>query len=114
MLYGDRQEFRVLLETLEAMLEDTGRCGQQATLQPENDVPAAAHHSFWFLSTDEVNSFRIAESNRWLLALETAAWIANYAPTSGNITTVTEQEHNSLLSTTSARLLRFSLSCLNS
>ncbi|KAF3029588.1 hypothetical protein E8E12_000053, partial [Didymella heteroderae] len=112
-LYGDRQEFRVLLETLEAMLEDTGRCGQQATLQPENDVLAAAHYSFWFLSTDEVNSFWIAESNRWLLALETAARMANHAPTGGNITTVTEQEHNSLLSTASARLLRFSLSCLN-
>ena len=44
--YGDRQEFRVLLETLEAMLEDTGCCGQQATLQLENDVLAATHYSF--------------------------------------------------------------------
>lgn len=110
--FGDRQEWRLRLHLFLALPE-------QLSTELETEYaeaaswPETSHSNYWLLSTLDVNKFRLAEANRWLVALECV--IAAAAPESGTskVLPLAQQELNSLVATAMARLLRLSLGCLN-
>ena len=106
--YGDRQEYRILLATLEAMPEDTTN-----RIQPSQDLGTSTHYGFWRLATQHVAEFRIAECNRWLLALEKTAQLAEFVQGTSCTLSLVEQEMNSLVSIAVSCLLYFLIGYLN-
>ncbi|KAF1935658.1 hypothetical protein EJ02DRAFT_484073 [Clathrospora elynae] len=109
--FGDRQEFRILYEVFMLMPQNTSQIIQDS-LEDANNNPNA-HRPYWCLSTQDVNNFRIAECNRWVLGLEILASSAECLPGTNQVLPVVEQEINSLMCTAIACILRFSLGCLN-
>lgn len=109
--FGDRQEYRIQLATFEALPIDTTSRIQATRVAATGTT--AYHHGFWSLSTDHVAKFRMAECNRWLFLLEKAAHLAEQEQGTGRHLLVEEQEINSLASTAAARMLRFSIGCLD-
>ena len=107
--YSDRQEFRTTLDFYEAL---DGDLFSITGLDQIRDADSS-HRSFWILSTEHVNNFRLAECNRWILCMEQLITAVEFTQGTKKTITVTEQQTNSLMSTTLARLLSVSLGCLN-
>lgn len=107
--FGDRQEWRIKLQLLYALPQTLGVQAQRI----HESGAENSHPNCWLLPTAHVNQFRIAEANRWLVTLECIASAAKPLQGTNQTIPLVEQEINSLMATAMARVLRFSLGCLN-
>ncbi|KAF1934644.1 hypothetical protein EJ02DRAFT_429162 [Clathrospora elynae] len=76
--FGDRQEFRILYEVFMLMPPNTSQIIRDSLEDVNNN--RNAHRPYWCLATQDVNDFRIAECNRWILGLEMLASSAECQP----------------------------------
>jgi len=105
--YGDRREFRSTLELFLHIPETAFNTDNE-----DNTLGQGYHRPFWILPTSEVNAFRAAECNRWILCMESIIKSTHVRNRDYSVS-VEEQVRNTVMSTSLARTLRFSLGCMN-
>lgn len=110
MSYGVRREKRRSLANY-LMLEDEEL--DSIVMEAARGKPDGTHCGYWILPTQEVNDFRIAECNRWLLCLEAIILSANPQPGTNRETDLATQDANSFMLTAMNRVVQLSLGCLN-
>jgi hypothetical protein len=110
MSYGSRQEFRI---TYDLFLQLPAELFSQPTTLPDQPNISTTHRPFWILPTIDVNRFRIAECNRWILCMEHIIQAAEPQRGSGRTISVSAQDLYSGMTVALARTLRLSLGCQN-
>ena len=106
--YGVRRELRITMEFFDAI--PVGFLSAEHLRAVEGDN---RHQPFWILSTAEVNTFRVADANRFLLCLESIISAAEPKRGSKDSILVAEQQRNALMATALVRSLKLLLGCGN-
>lgn len=100
--YSDRRESRLTLQLLRKIPADYMSDDQLAA-----ETNETSHKPFFILPTADINAFRAADANRFILCLEKV--IPTSTPGIADETPVVVQQRNSLMSTAMARTLKLSL-----